>query len=741
MTASKSCGIPVGALDLQAEIGRRDMVSLAEVDLATATLHAMLGRDSLWLFVRRPGIGGYALRTAFCASGLQIKEQHLGRDLLTFSCASAIGMQEVRIEVIDRHAPLLRASTSLVPRADILMRFWPRDLFPLGMDDDPCSARGRVEAAQRGLNAPIVLVARDEPGMGGLLYFQNLTALNGYYEATGTRPDSVVGGRWPQLGYQPPTGPMFEQADDNPLPAGTHTMISDALLAFGGLLGDDPRQSAISFLDMLAGIYPHITRPTTTYRDWPALAAQTAHGLRRSRNTHVEHYGHLYLRPYVGAEVPDSMVQLAVARPVARLAQDEPRYRPLAKTLLSGVDRFFDPQLGAIRRFLPNVVAQSRDANNEKDPDEVDSWYLYHPLIDLAQLARAGDAEAERLLFAGIDFAITVARRFRYRWPVTFNVRTLKVNVRHRKEGDPGQSDVGGIYAHLMLDAWELTGRKRFLREAEKAIDATRELRFDLTYQTNLTAFGANACLRLWHATGRRFFLEQSFVFLASFLHNTLFWESQLGAARHYTTFMGATCLHDGPYMAIFECFESWEAFHHYLTAGQNDLPHSVQLLAAEYWRYGLDRAWGFYPAHLPPEILSEETRNGKIDRRLAVPLEDLYGAGDPAGQVGQEIYGSGAAFAFASGAWRKLKASPFILFCDYPIAAIDEKDGEAHFRTSGVAGMNCRLRIIAKNRHRPKKPLLSISGSAEIAFVSLSKGNWEASIPANIPLTLKASD
>lgn len=733
--------VPAGALHLQAEVRGGQMQSLVRIELATMSLEAMLGRDSLWLFVRRKGSGGYAVRTAFSASGLSIAESHVSDNLLVFVCDSAIGRQEVRIEVIDRIAPLLRSSVTLIPPVPLVLRFWPRDLYPVGIDDDPLSARGHVEAAQRGLNAPIVLVARDEPGMGGLLYFQNLTALNGFFRATGTRPDSVVGGRWPQLGYQPPSGPQFDQADDNPLPADTPVTISDALFAFDELAAGDPRQSALAFLSMLGTIYPHLTRPATSYNDWPALARATARALRRSPKASVHHYGHLYLHPYTGAEVPDSMVQLAVARPLAQIAKFDAHYRPLATDLLAGVDRFFDADLGTIRRFLPNAVAQSRAAHNEKDPDEVDSWYLYHPLINLAKLALAGDERAKQLVLGSIDFAIRVAHRFRYCWPITFDVRTLKVKVRTRKEGDPGQSDVGGIYAHLMLDVWELTGDKRFLREATKAIDATRDLRFDLTYQTNLTAFGTSACLRLWHATGKSWYLDQSYVFLASFLHNSLFWESQLGAAEHYTTFMGATCLHDGPYMAIFECFESWEAFRHYLIAGRDDLPHPVKLLVSEYCRYALQRAWGFYPAHLPADILADDIRNGEIDRKLAFPLEDLYGAGDPPGQVGQEIYGSGAAFAFTAGAWRKLKTAPFILFCDYPVAGIEEIDDVVRFETAGIAGMQCRLRLIAKRRGGTSIPRLALRGSADIPLRRTAEGHFEAFIPSGAALEIALKD
>src|SRR5205085_5011641 len=124
-----------------------------------------------------------------------------------------------------------------------------------------------------------------------------------------------------------------------------------------------------------------------------------------------------------------------------------------------------------------------------------------------------------------------------------------------------GQTDVGGVYAWLMLRLHELTDDKRYLDEAEAAIQAAIGLRFDINYQANLTAWGAAACMRLWRITNRKVYLEQSYVYLASFLHNCEIWESELGHARHYSNFLGATCLQDAPYMAIFVFFVSFAEF------------------------------------------------------------------------------------------------------------------------------------------------------------------------------------
>jgi hypothetical protein len=138
----------------------------------------------------------------------------------------------------------------------------------------------------------------------------------------------------------------------------------------------------------------------------------------------------------------------------------------------------------------------------------------------------------------------------------------------------------------------------------------------------------------------------------------------------------------------------------------------------------------------LPADIFGDEVRNGEIDRNLALPVEDIYAAGDPPGQVGQEIYGSGAAFAFAAGAWRRLATAPFILFSDYPVATIDERRDAVRFETAGVAGMHCRVRLIAKSQRR-HQPRLSTLDQAAIPLDGVGPGQWQAMVPAAVPLTL----
>jgi hypothetical protein len=685
------------------------------------------GTDSLWVVLRSDGGGGLALRAAY-SPGTPLAVECLpapGETVREYGVQGAVGRFHVRLEALDPDTPLLRCTVRLTPSDDLALAFWPRDLFPLGAGGDPTAAGGVVHAAQRGLNTGLVFLSQTEPKFGSLLYVQNLTALNDYCLATGTRPDGCVGGAWPELGYQPPAG-------DKPLPKDTEIVMSDALLHWSDEVPQDPRRAARLYLDLLAGVYPHLDPPPAEFHDWPRRAEETLRDIEHSPDATITHYGNLYLHPYVAAEYPDSMVQLTTLMPMREYAHWTGKPLALADKLRKGLKRFYDPELGTLRRYLPNV-------GDDKDADEVDSWYLYHPLFNLGRLAlEEGDAGARDLLLRSVDYGIKVARHFHYIWPVQFNVRTLDIITGPRKPGDPGQSDTGGLYAGVMMQAWELTGEDRYLEEAKKALRAVKDMLFELEYQANITAWGATACLRVWEATGDAYFLDQIYVFLASFFHNSLLWQSRLGAAKHYPIFLGVTCLHDGPYMALYECFEAFCSFHEYLTRAGSDLPDSVRLLLTEFCKYTPSRAWYYYPGELPEAAIATEVRNGHIDRKLAFPLEDLYADGQPAGQVGQEIYGCGAAFAFTTRSYHRLKNAPFLLYCEYPIFALEEPEGPCvSFHVRGVAGFSCRARLIPTGR-RTLPPVTLSSGGITIHAGKTREGHWEFEAPADRPVEVR---
>jgi hypothetical protein len=643
------------------------------------------GREVLWLLARFPTGGGVALRGIYSPDGdIEIRDMRAEGNVREFTVTgSTMGLFRARMEIPEEGKALIRWSVWLTPAADLLMPPSPWNVYPIDAAGDPLSTGGIIHAQQRGSAAGILYFSLTEPATGSVMYFQNLTALNEYCELTCTTPNTVVGSNWPGMGYQPPP------SDRHPLPEGREVSVCDLYLRLTPALPESERDTARMFIEMLAEIYAHLPKPDTRYHPWPVRAEETLRDLIHSEKLSKEEQGYLYLHPYTASEYPDSMVQLTVLLPIKEYAEWAETEIPFVEKLKAGVHGFFDPKIKTIRRYLSTV-------GPDKNPLEVDSWYLYHPLTNLARLAKGGDEEARNLFLQSVDFGIRVAHRFEYWWPVKFNIETFEIITGDRKPGEAGQTDVPGLYAYVMLQALDLTGDERYLEEAKAAVRALQGLGFDIGYQFNNTAWGITACLRLWKLTGEAFFLEQAYVFMASFFHNTYLWECDFGPARHYPTFMGVTCLHDGNYMAMYEEFESFCAFHEALAVAGEDLSPAARVLMAEYSKYILHHGWYYYPGELPSEALATEIRNGHIDRSLAIPLEDLYADWQPAGAVGQEVYGAGGAFVFTTRAYHRLPDAPFLAYCEYPIRNIHRREASCvAFKLDGEAGFECRLRLL----------------------------------------------
>jgi len=670
---------PIGALALAAELRAGAMTPLDPIAFGETLISPVIGRDSLWFFIG----SRLALRTAYGPGG-DVQVDRSGDS--AFRVVTSLGVFDVAV-VPEPDDQVLRVTTTFTPATDLLAPYWPRDLYVLGRDGLPVDVQGQVEAAQRGVNVGLVYFTVSAPDFGTVMYLQNLTALNDWHRQVGAAPEGVVGGHWPELGYRPAA------FVERPLPAGQSFVQSDVLLSWDARVAEGEHDEAATFIELLARLYRRLSDgPKTVFRDWPGRCATTLRHLQRSPKATITHYGHTYLHPYTDSEYPDCMVQLSVAQSIHEYGRWRGKPVPFEAELLGGMRKFYDPDLKTLRRYLPNV-------GDDKNADQVDSWYLYHPLLNLGRLALDGDQASRALFFDCLDYAIRAARHFEYAWPIMFDVNTFEVIQADRKGDGLGQTDVGGIYAYVLLLAFDLSGEDRYRTEAENALRAMNGWKFELLYQANLSAWGATACIRLWRETGDDWFLKHGQVLLAGFLHNCLIWESEIGAAVHYSNFLGVSCLHDGPYMALYECFESFDAFEELLDRGGERLPEPVRLLLTEYRRYALHRAWFYYPDALPPEILppEEEVRNAHIDRKLSFPLEDLYGDGQAPGQVGQEIYGCGAAFTFATRAFHDLPGAPFRLFAEYPVRNLARTASGLSFSLDGARGYSAAVRILPR--------------------------------------------
>jgi hypothetical protein len=383
--------------------------------------------------------------------------------------------------------------------------------------------------------------------------------------------------------------------------------------------------------------------PPTTEHDWTWRAQRTLADLVESPKATRLEYGDRYVMPYVAGQYPDSLVQLALVTALGTYGRSKGARLPFERTLRAGVERFYDPNVRTLRRYLPSV-------GEEKDYDAVDSWYLYHPMLSLALQARHGDRDALDLLLRSVDYGIRAARHFGYAWPVFYNIRDFSVIMQQADGLRPGETDAGGIYAYLMMALHELTGEARFIDEASDALVAADGRGLDLMYQANLTAWGAAASLKLWRHSNDEGFRGRGYYWLANLLRHCVLTELENGCAAHYPTFMGVPCMYNSAYMAPFEDMECFLALGEFLKIGGNELDRSAVTLVQAFRTHARHRVWYYYPDMLPPEIIATEQESGEIDRELSFPLEDLYPNGDAPGQIGQEIYGSGIALIYAAG-------------------------------------------------------------------------------------------
>lgn len=718
-------------LALREELRARTMKRQGRFALGDLEVEVCSGRDSLWCVIRREGLGGLALRTAYLG-GIEYSCRKLPAEpgeALRLEVESALGRHVVSFVSSDADLHRLQATTRFTPAIDMRIPFIPRDLYPLDERDDPAAPKGRIEAAQRGVNSGVVYFRLDEPAFGSVLYFQDFTQLNPYFAATGTKPDGVVGGEWPELGYKPPTPDTQETAGTGTLRAGETVALSSAIIVVRDWAGDTEQEMARQFLQMLGAVYRALDLPEAEYRDWVSRAERTLDDLGSAPQARQVHYGHTYIMPYPDGEHPDVMVQLSVIQALHEYGHWRGEKVRLQSELMKGMAKFYDPDFKTLRRFLPNVGEKQG-----KDRDAIDSWYLYHPMLNLGRLALDGDEAAKALLLRSVDYGIKAARHFDYAWPIQYKIHDFSVITKARGDERFGQTDVGGIYAYVMLQCFELTGEQRFIEEARAAIDKAKNLRFDLLYQANLTVWGAVACLRLWRVTDDIAYLKQSYAYLAGFFHNTIMWESEIGNARHYSNFLGATCLHDAPYMAMYECFESFAGLEEYLEQAGPNLEPAVRMLTAEYCKYALHRAWFYFPDALPKAIIHQgDHQSGVVNTELSFPLEDLYADGQAPGQIGQEIYGSGAAFIFATRSHHSLSDAPFQLYCNHFIRA-SERTGHRAISLQLDGGETCQADISLvrlKRRKLPKAKIVTAGGDA-IRPHAQSHDRIDFRVPAN---------
>jgi len=694
--------------------------------------------DSIWIQAELPNGGRVAFRAAYSpGSDLEVFKSKLnGREEIELYLKSAIGQQIINISFDQREkSPVLRFTTSLIPVKDLVMSGWPKDILFTGKNDNAEQTEGKIHAGQFGTRTGFLYLSETLPKSASLLYHQNLTALSAYCEQTETSLADTVGGDWPELGFSLPTS-------KKPLRAGKTVVLSDAFIAFSEEVSDKEPDMIRLYLDLLARIYLLLPKPETTYKHWPDILDNGLKDLLESPGCWSQVSGHKYFNAYVSdyQTPPEIMVQLAVLLPLLDYVEWSGKELEIMKTIKAGLPSFFDKKTGTVVRWLPAAEDKLEGEEEQKVPKVMDSWYLHHPLLNLSRLALKGDQTAKRLFMDSLEYAIRVARHFKYQWPVFYKMDTLEVVKAETAEGKGGEKDVAGIYAHVMLQAWELTGDKRYLNEAEKAAKTLQGLGFEIFYQANNTAFTSGALLRLYKITKKVFYLELSYMCLAAIFRNVQLWDCNYGYGKNFPKFFSLYPLNDAPYTAVYEEQEVFCAFHDYLKhADDLQILPAVKLLIAEYIRYLVDRAVYYYPTMLPAEMLEEKPKIGEVDPKLWIALEDLQDGWLKSGTVGQEVYGAGNAFGILPRHYLQIPGLPVMIYTDYPTSGFQARKGyNISFKILGDNRINCRMMLVKTTQKKITDFTVSLKGSKHpLKVKKVANGNLEYIIPGNTSITI----
>jgi len=671
-----------------------------EINLALYLTH-----DSLWLVKTWDDHCRTAFRTAFSPSGALVLKnirKYKGNYLVKLSTAS-LDFQ-VRITTVSGEN-YFRYTFSAKAKNSLLIPYWPKDILSFD-DKGNIKKQGKIHTFQRGTRSGVIYF--NDGQSGSVFYLQNLGALNRYFETTQSSAAATVGGQWPEVGFALPPS-------KKPLKINQNYILSDALVSFSRELPDNPVGVAAGYLDHLALLYPLLSKPELIYHNWLETVNKGLNDLIYHKGCWSFGGGHSYLNAYVAdyKNPPEVMVQLAVLLPMLDfLDWKGETSHPLVDELRAGLPGFYEPDMGTIVRWLP-ALEQNLDSTEEQKKQRVmDSWYLHHPLMNLARLTERGDKMAESLLMDSIDYAIKVAHRFKYQWPVFYQMDTLNVIKAETAEGAGGEKDVPGTYADLMLRLWKITGECRYLTEAKRAAKKLEGLGFDIFYQANNTAYTAGAMIRMFRETGDKIYLDLSYVCLAALFDNMQLWECDYGHAKNFPTFFAVFPLKDAPYTAAYEEQEVYSALHDYLIQAQGiEIKSSVKLLIAEFIKHIACRVAYYYPPMLKKEMIATSAKTGEVDGKLWIALEDLHDGWEASGEVGQEVYGAGIAFGIIPRQYHKVKNERFLVFCDYPIFNFIQRGKALSFSIGGDQRLNCKVILLPQDILNGYHFTLSING------------------------------
>ncbi|MEN5379495.1 hypothetical protein [Sphingobacterium kitahiroshimense] len=661
---------------------------------------------------------------------LTLKMQSSG---VTISYETSYGQSQIKINYLEDQG-LFHYQQFLTPAHPLFLSEERPECFVI-KKDFTIFKQGNIFVEQAQLRSGICYFDFGKLIAGSLFYFQNFSTLYSYAEDSQISYADSVKISWPEFGFKLPT------SKENPLEKGKKYQIRDSYIIYSPTKPKNTHEIAATFLSNLSTLYRAIPKPNCSSHNLIEIREKCLHDLCHHKGcwqqVNTDAFLNAYLNDYENPA--ESMVQLAILYPLIAHRKDHKNQdlEMIISSLKNGISRFFDPSLKCIVRWIPEDAPKLDQSEEQKKPRVMDSWYLHHPLLNLAFIIEAGgaDDQLKQQFISSLHYCIQVAQHFKYQWPIFYDLDTMVILKKEAAPGEGGEKDVAGLYAFLLLKAYKITKKPLYLQEAKKAANTLKKQGFNLLYQANNTAYAAEALLDLWSISGKNLYLRLFEVCVANLMKNTAIWNLNYGNAKEYNTFFMLFPLKDAPYAAVFEeqeCALSFNRIVQFLYQQQVPISKDIILLLSEYIKYALNRLPYYYPPMLPKDILSQEVKTGFLNVETWIPIEDLGDGWTAPGAVGQEVYGAGGIFNAVNGYCIPLKEPDNFIQISYPNTVLTRTEKEVILQVLGTEDCDCTVILIGAKTTAYKFLMV---GKKEII---LNKTKSSVKIPGNTKLTIK---
>ena len=250
--------------------------------------------DSIWLVVSWREGGSIAFRLAFGMNSQFDKTSITeATDEILVTASTRLAYYRIILFIPQSPATIFRYTVTLQVKFPLLIPFWPRDIVPLTKEGRIENTNGLIHAKQVGARSGQLFFSMTKPQVGSVFYFQNLSAMSPYCQATEVSLRDTVGGEWPEIGFQ------FPVNTEKPLPADSEFIISDAFVLLREGIPDGDLAITTQFLEHLANIYLLLPKPAPAKHDWLSTAEKVLIDLYGNKGCWTQTGGVPYLNAYV----------------------------------------------------------------------------------------------------------------------------------------------------------------------------------------------------------------------------------------------------------------------------------------------------------------------------------------------------------------------------------------------------------------------------------------------------------